>query len=97
MCSFVLKTLFLGGLVAGVALTAIALGTTYWQVGELADVDLGHVGLFRACVGGKTKSSEIGCVDGTWKEMEPWRQAVIILLAVTLGLSLFAFGWCFLA
>jgi len=97
MCSFILKALFLGGLIGGVGLTCVALATSYWQKGDIAGYDVLHLGLFKECLGGKTKDSDVGCQDVAWKDMETWKQAVVALLGVALLISLFAFGWWFLA
>jgi len=95
MCSFVLKVLFLGGLLAGVTLTAVALATSYWQVTSVVGQDVAHIGLFKDCLGGKER--DVGCRDVDWKDMPAWRQAVVALLGVALLISLFAIGWWFLA
>ena len=87
-----MKGLFLGGLIFGVGLTCVALATSYWQTANVVGYDAGHLGLFKRCLGEKAVCQEIA-----WKDMETWKQAVVALLGVALLISLFAFGWWFLA
>jgi len=81
MCTIILKVVFLAALAAGVGLTIVALTTSYWRTYN----DGAHHGVYKFC----TKAS---CTD-LWTNIPTWRKAVLACLFVTLGISIFAFGW----
>jgi len=92
MCGIVLKVLFLGGLAAGVALTCVALASSYWVRYD----DTMHWGLFKTCVKPTPTGSSYACTSN-WGYRPQWRTAVAGLLFVSLVGSLFAFAWWGLA